>query len=170
MSILGCSYARFEREETWKTNSYLLQCFQALFHSQSITQCSSCRISNSIEFKTVEESTPELVQVVYTLGITDSESLKISGAGGSMHERNLPQPMVNKKLFWTITYYMFTLDILNHYISWHSVYNSLQSFQWLVMVQCSGQSYGSSVCQIIGSEATVHGVRSDMNTLELDPH
>ena len=37
----------------------------------------------------------------------------------------------------------------------HSVYNSLQFFQWLVILQCSGQSYGSSGSQVIGSEATV---------------
>ena len=48
--------------------SNLLQCFQALVHSQSITQCSGPRISNSIPIKTVEENTPELVQVVYALG------------------------------------------------------------------------------------------------------
>ena len=45
-------------------SSYLLQCFQALVHSQSIGQCRGSRISNFIPFKTVEESTPELVQVV----------------------------------------------------------------------------------------------------------
>ena len=41
----------------------LLQCFQALVHSQSTNQCRGSRISNFIKFKTVEESTPELVQV-----------------------------------------------------------------------------------------------------------
>ena len=45
-------------------SSYLIQCFQALVHSQSISQCRGSRISNSIPFKTVEESTPESVQVV----------------------------------------------------------------------------------------------------------
>ena len=35
------------------------------------------------------------------------------------------------------------------------------------MFQCSGQSFGSSVSQIIGSEAAVR--YADMNTLELDP-
>ena len=35
-----------------------------LCHSQSMSQGSGSRISNSISFKTVEESTPELVQVV----------------------------------------------------------------------------------------------------------
>ena len=52
----------------------------------------------------------------------------------------------------------------------HSVYNPLQFFQWLVMFQCSAQLYGSSVCQTIVSEATVHGVWSDTDTVELDPH
>ena len=42
----------------------LLQCFQALVHSQSIRQCRPTRFSDSSMFKTVEESTPELVQVV----------------------------------------------------------------------------------------------------------
>ena len=37
----------------------------------------------------------------------------------------------------------------------HAVYNSLQFFQGLVILQCSGQSYGSSVSQVIVSEATV---------------
>ena len=45
-------------------DSYLLQCSQALVHSQSISQGSGSRISNSIPSKTVEGSTPELVQVV----------------------------------------------------------------------------------------------------------
>ena len=44
---------------------------------------------------------------------------------------------------------------LHFLIGRHSVYNSLQFFQWLVMFQCSGQSYGSSVCQTIVSEAAV---------------
>ena len=35
--------------------SYLLQCFQALVHSQSISQCRGSRISNCIHSKTVEE-------------------------------------------------------------------------------------------------------------------
>ena len=36
-----------------------------------------------------------------------------------------------------------------------TVYNSLQFFQWLVMLQCSGQNYGSSGSQTIVSEAVV---------------
>ena len=44
---------------------YSLQCFQAPVHSQSISQCSGSRISNSIPFKTVEESAIKL-----TLGST----------------------------------------------------------------------------------------------------
>ena len=40
-------------------------------------------------------------------------------------------------------------------IARHLVHNSLQFFQWLVMLQCSGQSYGSSASQIIVSEAAV---------------
>ena len=46
----------------------ILQYFQALVHSQSMTQYNGSRISNSIPFNSVEESTPELVQVVYILG------------------------------------------------------------------------------------------------------
>jgi len=38
--------------------------FQTLVHSQSISQCRGSRISNFIPFKTVEESTPKLVQAV----------------------------------------------------------------------------------------------------------
>ena len=45
-------------------DSYLLQCCQALVHFQSISQGSGSRVSNSIPSKTVEENTPELVQVV----------------------------------------------------------------------------------------------------------
>ena len=47
-----------------------------------------------------------------------------------------------------------------------SIYSSLQFFQRLVMQQCYGQSYGSSVSQTIVSEAAVE--YADMNTLELD--
>ena len=36
-------------------SNYLLQCFQVLVHSQSISQCSGSRFSNSIHFKTVKE-------------------------------------------------------------------------------------------------------------------
>ena len=36
-------------------SNYLLQCFQVLVHSQSISQGSGSRISNFIPFKTVEE-------------------------------------------------------------------------------------------------------------------
>ena len=47
----------------WCQARYLLQCCQGLVHSQSISQGSGSRISNSIPSKTVEESTPELMQV-----------------------------------------------------------------------------------------------------------
>ena len=40
-------------------------------------------------------------------------------------------------------------------IARHSVCNSLQFFQWLVMLQCCGQNSGSSVSQSIASEAVV---------------
>ena len=40
-------------------DSYLLQCFQALVHSQCISQCSGSKTAKIIHFKTVEE----LVQV-----------------------------------------------------------------------------------------------------------
>ena len=46
------------------------------------------------------------------------------------------------------------------------VYYSLQFFQWLVMLQCSDQSYGSSVSQIIVTEAIV----ADMNIFQSDAH
>ena len=36
-------------------SNYLLQCCQALVHSQSISQGNGSRFSNSIPFKTVEE-------------------------------------------------------------------------------------------------------------------
>ena len=41
--------------------SYLLQCFQTLVHSQSISQCKGSRVSNYIKFKTMEESKNETV-------------------------------------------------------------------------------------------------------------
>ena len=44
-------------------NHYILQDFQALVHSQCISQCSGSRISNPIPFKTVEKDTSELVQM-----------------------------------------------------------------------------------------------------------
>ena len=46
---------------------YLRQYFQALVDSQSISQCSGSRISNTIQFKTVEESTSKLVQGEYII-------------------------------------------------------------------------------------------------------
>ena len=45
----------------WCQARYSLQCCQALVHSQSISQGSGSRISNCIPFKTVVQSTPELV-------------------------------------------------------------------------------------------------------------
>ena len=59
----------------------------------------------------------------------------------TLQGRNLPQ------VSGTYTYVLL--------IACHSVYNSLQSFKWLVILQCSRQSYGSSVCQFIASEAAV---------------
>ena len=47
----------------WCQDSYLLQCFQAVVHSQRISQGSASRTSDSILSKTMKESTPELVQV-----------------------------------------------------------------------------------------------------------
>ena len=49
--------------DVWYQLSYLLQCCQALVHSQSMSQGSGSRIPNCICFKTVEESTLELMQV-----------------------------------------------------------------------------------------------------------
>ena len=43
--------------------------------------------------------------------------------------------------------------------------HSLKFFQWLIILQCSGQSYGSSVSQTIVSEAVVeynHKAEVDM--------
>ena len=37
------------------------------------------------------------------------------------------------------------------FLEHQSLYNSLQFFQWLAMLQCTGQSYGSCVSQNIGS-------------------
>ena len=53
----------------WKQlpSSYLLQCFQAPVHSQSISQCRGSRISNHIPFKTVKESISELLVLVKKL-------------------------------------------------------------------------------------------------------
>ena len=51
--------------------------------------------------------------------------------------------------------FMHTVQCSHFLIERHSVWNSLQFFQWLVMLQCSGQSYGSSVSQWIESEAVV---------------
>ena len=54
----------FAYRSVWGHDIYLLQCCQALVHSQSISKGSGSKISNFIPFKTVEESTPKLVQVV----------------------------------------------------------------------------------------------------------
>ena len=45
-------------------DNYLLQCCQALVHSQSISQGSGSRSSNSIPPQTVEERNLDLAQVV----------------------------------------------------------------------------------------------------------
>ena len=77
-------------------DSYLLQCFQAVVHIQSISQCSGSKSSNSIQSKTVEGGTPELVQVVKinyrTVKITDIDLIMSSlGVGVSIHgSKNLP--------------------------------------------------------------------------------
>ena len=76
-----------------------------------------------------------------------------------MHGRNLSQPMVCK--------YICIVQCSHFLTGRHSVYNLLQFFQWLVLFQCSGQSYGYRVSQTIVSEAAVG--YTDMNTLELDP-
>ena len=51
-------------------SNFLLQCFQALVHSQCISQCSGSRITNSIILKAVEKSTskvtPEEYRIVHT--------------------------------------------------------------------------------------------------------
>ena len=49
----------------------------------------------------------------------------------------------------------------------HSVWNLLQLFQRIVMLQCSGQSYSSNGSQSIVFEAVVR-VLSDIHTPELD--
>ena len=49
--------------------------------------------------------------------------------------------------------FMHAVQCSHFLIERHSVWNSLQFFQWLVMLQCSGQSYGSSVSQLIEAEA-----------------
>ena len=57
-----CTYFTFS--SVWGQQSCLLQCFQAVVYSQSISQCSGSFISYPIHSKTVEDSSPELVQVV----------------------------------------------------------------------------------------------------------
>ena len=71
--------------------------------------------------------------------------------------RNLPQPMVYRYIF------IYPLQFLT---TKHSVYNSLQFFQWCVVFQCSGQSYGSSGSKITFSEAAMG--YADMNILEVE--
>ena len=46
----------------YEVRTNLLKFFQTLIHSQSISQCSSSLNSSFIQFKTVEEIIPELVQ------------------------------------------------------------------------------------------------------------
>ena len=48
-------------------SSYLLQCFQALVHSQSISQCSGSGIVNSILLKAVEKRTSKLLPEEYKI-------------------------------------------------------------------------------------------------------
>ena len=48
----------------YEARTNLLQFFQTLIYSQSISQCSSSLNSSFIQFKTVEEIIPEIVQVV----------------------------------------------------------------------------------------------------------
>ena len=62
-------HIQFACRSVWSQERYLLQFFQALVHSQSTSQCSSFRITNSIPSKTVEKSTAELVQVAVRLNI-----------------------------------------------------------------------------------------------------
>ena len=57
-----------------RPDSYLLQYCQVLVHCQSISQGSGSKISDSITSKIVEESTPELVQVVKSVNGTVSQA------------------------------------------------------------------------------------------------
>ena len=59
--LLSWFYSTLLLRSVWGQDSYLLQCCQAQVHSQSISQGSASRISNSIPSKTMKESTPELV-------------------------------------------------------------------------------------------------------------
>ena len=87
---------------------------------------------------------------------SDSESLRISGVEGvCMGKTGNGFHAWSMQLSWFL-------------IARHSGYNLLQFFQWLVMLQCSGQSCGSSGSQIIVSEAAVEYNQTD--TLELDLH
>jgi len=62
--LLNFSVQEFIQLRWCDPNSYLLQCFQAVVYSQSITQWPGSILMNIIPFKTVEESTPELVEVL----------------------------------------------------------------------------------------------------------
>ena len=144
-----CIYFAFEVCIRPINDCCLLECFQALVHSQSISQCRGSRISNSIEFKTVEES---------TRGISaDSESLRINGVGWSMHGRNLQQPMVYKCVFLTLTF----------------PDNKTLSLQLtsVLLVTCYVPVLWPELwlqCQLDHCFWGCSGVYPDMNTLELD--
>ena len=67
-----------------------------MVHSQSSSQGSGSRLSNFIPSKTVEESTPELVQVVKII-------TKISRVGGSMLVSSLvPRVLCGKSAWYTL--------------------------------------------------------------------
>ena len=100
-----------------------------------------------MQFKTVKESTQELVQVE-TLNKWDCKSDLTLGY------------IITKSQWSGRNNYIYYSQISMHVM--FNSHNSLQFFQWLATLQSSGHSYGSSSSQM---EAAV-----GIMTLELGPH
>ena len=100
----------------WCQDSYLLQCCQALVHSQSISQGSGSKIFNYILSKTVEERTPELMQVEKikwnTLIFSPRPSLRPLTRKGSgdtwLNENSLTQ---DESMIWYGVHFHMTMHV-----------------------------------------------------------
>ena len=77
-------------------------------------------------------------------------------------------PLVPTPMLIMVKWGSLTLQRLT--VLFTASHNSLQFFQWLVNLQCPGQSYGSSVSKVIGSEATVDYDQTWTNLTVNDHH
>ena len=136
---------------------HLLQYFEVVEHSW-IGQCNGFTISNTfpldlIPFKTIHTSGGKMkhryVHVVYNYCIpfvaSNTHIPAVVVAAPKMRQPNPTVPI--------------------QFSSEYQVHNLLQFFQWLVLLQCCGQSYGSSGGQRIVVDTVVEVMHAESNWL-----